>query len=147
MSLDGYKIFSLFDSGSAEQDEKQIKNMDEHPLMIAAMFIRVMKRGKELSDSVIDFLTEIGFNLPTETSREVHRSLIHQRGYYYLTQLNLEDPHHREVLLEKMGTGANFVEACDALIEFFVDREEYEKCSKIQEYKNLIEKSQKKLPS
>lgn len=147
MGIDPSNIFGLFDSGSEGQSEEKEYNkieISEHPLILAGMFTRMVLRGEEVNQDIMKFFQEIERKVTAKEQEHFNKFMIYNRALSFLAQMNLEDPLHVEVLLDK--TGEDFLQACQMTIEFFTEREEYEKCAFIKKFQDFIKFSQNKLP-
>lgn len=147
MGIDPKNIFELFDSGSdAGSEEKAITKIEisDHPLILVGMFTRMVLRGEEVNKDIMRFFQEISREVTAAEQEHFNKFMIYNRALSFLTKINLQEPLHVEVLLEK--TGDDFLQACDTTIQFFTEREEYEKCAFIKKFQDFIKFSQKKLP-
>jgi hypothetical protein len=147
VGIDPSNIFGLFDSGSEGQSEEKEYNkieISEHPLILAGMFTRMVLRGEEVNQDIMKFFQEIERKVTAKEQEHFNKFMIYNRALSFLAQMNLEDPLHVEVLLDK--TGEDFLQACQMTIEFFTEREEYEKCAFIKKFQDFIKFSQNKLP-
>jgi hypothetical protein len=147
VGIDPNNIFGLFDSGSESQSgEKEVNKIEisEHPLILVGMFTRMVLRGEEVNQDIMKFFQEIEREVTAKEQEHFNKFMIYNRALSFLAQMNLDDPLHVEVLLEK--TGEDFLQACQMTIEFYTEREEYEKCAFIKKFQDFIEFSQNKLP-
>jgi len=150
VSIDPSSVFDLFDSGSDERlsqpDQEYIKYIDvsEHPIILMGMFTRIVLRGEEINKEIMKFFQEIDYNISRSSREHVNKYMIYTRALHFLSQLDLKNPFHAETLAEKAGE--DFLEACGDVIEFFAEREEYEKCQLVKEFQDFIKFSQNKLP-
>jgi hypothetical protein len=147
--MDPNTIFSLFDSepeNRVESPEKEITNLSEHPYVLMGLFTRMILRGEESIQNTIQFLKVINIDshFDFEANTELSRYMLYTAGFNHLSKLSLEDPFHRDVLLEKAGV--DFLSACNKAIQFFQIREEYEKCALIKKFSDFTNFSQNKLP-
>jgi len=142
-------VFSLFDSepeNQGENPEKEIINLSEHPYVLMGLFTRMILRGEDSIQNTIEFLKVVNMDshFDFESNASLSRYMLYIAGFKHLSKLSLEDPFHQEVLLEKAGE--DFLTACGKAIQFFQDREEYEKCALIKKFSDFINFSQNKLP-
>ena len=146
MGIDPKNIFGLFDSGSKESEEKEIGKIEisDHPLILVGMFTRMVLRGEEVNKDIMKFFQEIERKVTASEQEHFNKFMIYNRALSFLAQVNLDDPLHVEVLLDK--TGEDFLQACNTTIKFFTEREEYEKCAFIKKFQDFIKFSQNKLP-
>jgi hypothetical protein len=144
--MDPSLVFGLFESpdDKSEKKVKEISDFSEHPYIFMGMFTRIIFRGDILNDQVLKFFTEINKDLDFVSLEQVNKSLIFNRAYSYLSQLNLENSFHIDTLLEKVDD--NFLKACNLSLEHFLQVEEYKKCSFIKKIVDFVEFSQSKLP-
>ena len=145
--MDPNSIFGLFDSepeNRKKESEKEITNLSEHPYVLMGLFTRMILRGEESTNNSLEFLKMINPEVDLDAILQVNKALIYVSGYNHLYKLSLEDPLHREVLLEKAGE--DFLKACERSIQFFSALEEYEKCAFIKKFYDFINFSQNKLP-
>ena len=101
-------------------------------------------RGEEVNKDIMKFFQEIERKVTASEQEHFNKFMIYNRALSFLAQINLDDPLHVEVLLDK--TGEDFLQACNMTIEFFTEREEYEKCAFIKKFQDFIKFSQNKLP-
>lgn len=147
VGIDPKNIFGLFDSGSGDRlEEKEVGKIElyEHPLILVGMFTRIVLKGEEVNKDIMKFLQEIERPVTANEQEHFNKFMIYNRALSFLAQVNLEDPLHVEILLEK--TGDDFLQACDMTIDFFTLREEYEKCAFIKKFQDFVKFSQNKLP-
>ena len=145
--MDPNSIFSLFDSEPENREvepEKEIKDLPNHPYVLLGLFTRMVLRGEEAIHNSVDFLKALNPDIDLESIREINRYMLYLSGFNYLSKLSLEDPFHQDILLEKAG--ADFLTACQKSIQFFQEREDYEKCALIKKYNDFINFSKNKLP-
>ena len=145
--MDPNSIFSLFDSEPENREvepEKEIKDLPNHPYVLLGLFTRMVLRGEEAIHNSVDFLKALNPDIDLESIREINRYMLYLSGFNYLSKLSLEDPFHQDILLEKAG--ADFLTACQKSIQFFQEREDYEKCALIKKYSDFINFSKNKLP-
>ena len=145
--MDPNSIFSLFDSEPENREvelEKEIKDLPNHPYVLLGLFTRMVLRGEEAIHNSVDFLKALNPDIDLESISEINRYMLYLSGFNYLSKLSLEDPFHQDVLLEKAG--ADFLTACQKSIQFFQEREDYEKCALIKKYNDFINFSKNKLP-
>lgn len=144
--MDPSLVFGLFQDPEDKSGKKvkEISDFSDHPYVFMGMFTRIIFRGDVLNDQVIRFFTEINKDLDKVNLEQLNKSLIFNRAYSYLSQLNLEDSFHIDTLLEKADD--NFLQACTLALDHFLELEEYEKCSFIKNIIEFIEFSQNKLP-
>ena len=147
--MDPNSVFSLFDSEPENQKrepEREITNLSEHPYVLMGLFTRMILRGEEAIINTMDFFKIINTNpeYDAEVNAEFSRIMLYGAGFNHLCKLSLEDPFHQEVLLDKAGK--DFLTACEKGIQFYQEREEYEKCAFIKKFYDFINFSQKKLP-
>jgi len=150
VSIDPSNIFGLFDSGSDHPEpghktglEKSIE-ISDHPLILVGMFTRMVLRGEEINTDIMKFFQEIDRPVTKLEQENFNKFMIYTRAMHFLTQVDLENDLHVEVLLEKAGD--DFLTACQQVIDFFSEREEYEKCAFIKKFQDFIKFSQNKLP-
>jgi len=146
VGIDPKNIFGLFDSGSKESEEKEISKIEisDHPLILVGMFTRMVLRGEEVNKDIMRFFQEISREVTAAEQEHFNKFMIYNRALSFLAKVDLKDPFHVEVLLEK--TSDDFLQACDTTIQFFTEREEYEKCAYIKKFQDFIKFSQNKLP-
>ena len=148
MGIDPNSVFGLFGdtSGSSDFSEKEPGRIEisEHPLILVGMFTRMVLRGEEVNKDIMKFFQEIERKVTASEQEHFNKFMIYNRALSFLAQINLDDPLHVEVLLDK--TGEDFLQACNMTIEFFTEREEYEKCAFIKKFQDFIKFSQNKLP-
>ena len=145
--MDPNSIFSLFDSEPENREvepEKEIKDLSNHPYVLLGLFTRMILRGEEAIHNSLDFLKALNPEVDLEAISELNRYTLYLSGFTYLSKLSLEDPFHQDILLEKAG--ADFLTACQKSIQFFQDKEDYEKCALIKKYSDFINFSKNKLP-
>ena len=147
MGIDPKNIFELFDSGSnRESEEKEIGKIEisDHPLILVGMFTRMVLRGEEVNKDIMRFFQEISREVTVTEQEHFNKFMIYNRALSFLEKINFENTLHVEILLEK--TGGDFLQACNMTIQFFTEREEYEKCAFIKKFQDFVKFSQKKLP-
>jgi len=148
VGIDPNNVFRLFGdtSGSSDSFEKEPGRIEisEHPLILVGMFTRMVLRGEEVNKDIMKFFQEIERKVTASEQEHFNKFMIYNRALSFLAQINLDDPLHVEVLLDK--TGEDFLQACNVTIEFFTEREEYEKCAFIKKFQDFIKFSQNKLP-
>jgi hypothetical protein len=149
VSIDADSVFRLFEqqpSGSQVQgtDDKTIE-LAEHPIILIGLFTRMVLKGEEISKDIMKFLQAVNRDtLDPEEQLRFNYSLAYNRALQHLDKLDLDNPYHQDILLEKAGS--DFLEACNRTILFFTEGEEYEKCAFIKKIQDFVKFSQKKLP-
>lgn len=148
MGIDPNNVFGLFGDASGSSDsykrEPDKIEISEHPLILVGMFTRMVLRGEEVNKDIMKFFQEIERKVTASEQEHFNKFMIYNRALSFLAQVNLDDPLHVEVLLDK--TGEDFLQACNTTIKFFTEREEYEKCAFIKKFQDFIKFSQNKLP-
>lgn len=143
--MDPRLVFGLFQDpeGRLDVEVKEISDFSDHPYIFMGMFTRIIFRGDILNDQVLKFFTEINKNLDFVSLEQVNKSLIFNRAYSYLKQLDLQNSFHVDTLLEKVDD--TFMKACTLAFDYFLEVEEYEKCSFIKNIISFIKFTQTKL--
>lgn len=128
MNLD--EIFSLFEdpNGGTLSSSKSF-NLKENPYFCIKMFKDYILKFDDLKKNFLPFLS----SLHPEMSKKLSESSLNPEYYYkafnYLKKIDLSNKEHYEVFCEYLDL--NFIKACNRSIDYFIEVEEYEKCSLI----------------
>jgi hypothetical protein len=132
MNLD--EIFSLFDNnndGSVSPSKSFISK--ENPYFCLKMFKDYILKFDDLKRNFIPFLSSIHPEMSQKFSESSLNPEYYYKAFNYLKKINLAEKEHYEIFCEYIDL--NFIKACNRSINYFVEVEEYEKCSLINIYR------------
>lgn len=141
--MDINKIFGKF--GSSSRDDNGFEHPtflytykddeDNHPRYYIRMFTKLILNYTSYNKQLIDFFGKSDPGLDVEEVVQTGEMMLHDRAYYYLTQVDIHDDYHIKVLLTE--TTPKLKEALDKSLTFFEGKEEYEKCAILKQYLDL----------
>jgi len=142
--MDLNKIFSAFKSGEEKLKTDEIKKAEEfldiYPTLKILTFEKLMAKHKVFMDEFINN-EQIDLNQKDEILK-AGKYLFFNRGWELLKDLNLDDGSIKEALIEDIKRDSSFSLslklALDKALNYFVESEEYEKCSQLSKLRDLI---------
>lgn len=139
--LDPNRIFGLFDSvsysdGSYDSIEGYI-DIKDTPEYKIGMFTRIIMDHIQFNERVIEFFSKANDELEREDIENAGEFVVYHRGWFYIKGIDLEN--RRDwYALEKMAN-LKTLTAMELSINYFEEREEYEKCAHILKLSKTIE--------
>lgn len=134
------KIFLLFDDDSLVLEENELNSI----YMRLGMFNKIIENSsiiffqvKAISNSIKN--TEWNFN----KAIEITNNIIFNKAFFYIKDFNIEDDKHIDAL--KCFNYNKVLLNLNKSIQFFENKEEYEKCAFLLRIKNWIEEERRSL--
>lgn len=142
--LDPNRIFGLFDalegsSAIGEDNEVYIDIKDTAEYKIG-MFTRIIMDHLNFNERVVEFFSKIDNKLEKEDVANAGEFVVYNRGWYYAKDIDPANKRHWYAL-EKMGNLKSLT-ALKLSINYFEEREEYEKCAHLLKLSQVIEELQ-----
>jgi hypothetical protein len=145
--LDINKIFGTFGSSSRDGDgfdhptflNTSVYNYEDeenHPRYFIRMFTKLILNYTNYNKQLIDLFGKSDPEIDVEEVVHTGESMLYDRAYYYLTQLDTQDTYHIKVLFEEANE--IFEEALNKSLVFFEGKEEYEKCAILKGYLDFL---------
>lgn len=139
--LDPNRIFGLFDSisypdGSYDLTEGYI-DIKDTPEYKIGMFTRIIMDHLQFNERVIEFFSKANDELEKEDIENAGEFVVYHRGWFYIKDLDLKNKRDWYTL-EKMAN-LKTLTAMELSINYFEEREEYEKCAHFLKLSKTIE--------
>jgi hypothetical protein len=142
--LDINKIFGAFDSSSRDDDGFEHptflytykQDEENHPRYYIRMFTKLVLNFTSYNKQLIDFFGKSEPSLDVVEITQTGESMLYNRAYHYLTQLDTHDKYHIKILFEEVNP--KFKKALDKSLKFFENEEEYEKCAILKKYLDFL---------
>ena len=142
--MDINKIFGAFGSSSRDDNGFEqptflyaYKNDEEnHPRYYIRMFTKLILNYTNYNRQLIDFFGKSDPGLDVVEITQTGESMLYNRAYQYITQLDIHDEYHIKVLFEEINPKVK--KALDKCLKFFEGEEEYEKCIILKQYLDFL---------
>ena len=142
--MDINKIFGAFDSSSRDDDGFEHptflytykQDEENHPRYYIRMFTKLVLNFTSYNKQLIDFFGKSEPSLDVVEITQTGESMLYNRAYYYLTQLDIHDKYHIKILFEEVNP--KFKKALNKSLKFFENEEEYEKCAILKKYLDFL---------
>ena len=105
-------------------------------LLCLATFSKLILNYTSYNKQLIDLFGKSDPEIDVEEVVHTGESMLYDRAYYYLTQLDTQDTYHIKVLFEEANE--IFEEALNKSLVFFEGKEEYEKCAILKGYLDFL---------
>ena len=132
--MDINKIFNLFDSGSEVREKEEVKvafiDFKDHPSYWLGMFKKLILNHKVFEKKIIYFLNQTDPEFDTSNLEESGAELAFERAWYYINKFNINEVAHKESI--NLIIDDNLLKTMTHAIEFFQEREQYERCAHIK---------------
>jgi hypothetical protein len=126
------KIFDLFDGKSDFKDEEiQVINLYEQPLFWVGMFEKLIKNNDIFKHQLSTFFKKNDPEYSTELLEESGDAVVFNRAWQFIKQIDLTNPNHQNAVRIRANKGYLF-KALEKAINYFVELEDYEKCSHLK---------------
>ena len=100
------------------------------------MFTKLVLNFTSYNKQLIDFFGKSEPGLDVIEITQTGESMLYNRAYYYLTQLDIHDKYHIKILFEEIDP--KFKKALNKSLKFFESEEEYEKCAILKKYLDFL---------
>lgn len=139
--LDPNRIFGLFDalnsSTNTIEDGGEYIDIKDTPEYKIGMFTRIIMDHMQFNDRVVEFFSKASNELEREDIENAGEFVVYHRGWFYIKGIDLEN--RRDwYALEKMAN-LKTLTAVDLSINYFEEREEYEKCAHLLKLSKTLE--------
>ena len=142
--MDINKIFGAFNSSSKDDNGFEqptflytYKNDEEnHPRYYVRMFTKLILNYTNYNRQLIDFFGKSDPGLDVKEITQTGDSMLYNRAYCYLTELDIHDEYHIKILFEEADS--KLKKALDKSLKFFEVEEEYEKCAVLKKYLDFL---------
>ena len=139
--MDINKIFNLFDDKSDFKDEEiYVINLYEQPLFWVGMFEKLIKNNDIFKRQLSTFFKKNDPEYSTEMLAESGDALVFNRAWQFIKQIDLSDPNHQNAVRIR-ANGSYLFNALDQAINYFVELEDYEKCSHLKKIFDFTEEN------
>ena len=142
--MDINKIFGAF--GSSSRDDNGFEqptflyaykqDEENHPRYYIKMFTKLILNYTSYNRQLIDFFGKSDPGLDVIEITQTGESMLYNRAYQYITELDIHDEYHIKVLFEEVNP--KFKKALDKSLKFFESEEEYEKCAILKKYLDFL---------
>ena len=143
--MDINKIFGTFGSSSKGDDEfPQISFMttyrkvdsENHPRYFIKLFQKLILSYPGYSNKIIDLFAGSDIGIDAQDMKRAGESILCDRAYGYLTQIDLQDEYHIRILFQEADE--DLEKALNKILSYYENKEEYEKCAKIKKYLDFL---------
>ena len=139
--LDPNRIFGLFDALNNNtnliEDGEGYIDIKDTPEYKIGMFTRIIMDHMQFNDRVVEFFSKASNELEREDIENAGEFVVYHRGWFYIKGIDLKNKRDWYAL-EKMAN-LKTLTAMDLSINYFEEREEYEKCAHIVKLSKTIE--------
>lgn len=135
--MDTNKIFDLFNQNTQVKDEDVIiANLHEHPLFWVGMFEKIIKNNAIFKTKISKFFSTNSLECSPEELDEMGNSIMFNRAYMFIKQINLNNPEHQKAVIARGKHGLSPL--ISLTIDYFSTSEEYEKCAFLKKIQTFI---------
>lgn len=139
--LDPNRIFGLFDALNNNtnliEDGEGYVDIKDTPEYKIGMFTRIIMDHMQFNGRVIEFFSKANNELEKEDIENAGEFVVYHRGWFYIKGIDLENKRDWYAL-EKMAN-LKTLTAMELSINYFEEREEYEKCAHLLKLSKTIE--------
>ena len=140
MNLGG--IFALFGFSGDENEDKDIKKELEEfkntPHFKIGMFTKMILNGMNFKKQIVGFFSKADKDLDIMGVDEAGDFMMYNRAWYWISECNVRKKIWKEALIK--AATPELVNCLKAIIKYFEDIEEYEKCSSLIKIQIFVEK-------
>lgn len=129
--MDKERIFELFDEN---RDSNHTTTGSIEDIYNIGMFVKIIYNHNVFHKKLEMFLQEGVEDYDESVVQNLSQSTVYNRAWFYISQVNVDEDFNQESLLKFKPS--QLLHTIKSSIQYFEDREEYEKCShlfKIQE--------------
>jgi len=139
--LDPNRIFGLFDALNSNtnliEDGEGYIDIKDTPEYKIGMFTRIIMDHMQFNDRVVEFFSKASNELEREDIENAGEFVVYHRGWFYIKGIDVKN--RRDwYALEKMAN-LKTLTAIDLSINYFEEREEYEKCAHLLKLSKTLE--------
>lgn len=139
--LDPNRIFGLFDALNSNtnliEDGEGYIDIKDTPEYKIGMFTRIIMDHMQFNDRVVEFFSKASNELEREDIENAGEFVVYHRGWFYIKGIDVKN--RRDwYALEKMAN-LKTLTAMDLSINYFEEREEYEKCAHLLKLSKTLE--------
>lgn len=136
MSFD--KIFDMF--SSFDEDDSYVKDpafdFTETPIFHLGMFKKLIWNQKNFVSKMNKFRTQFP-NSNILDDEEAGEFVTFNRAWFYISKFDIDHPQAKDAI--RIFSDIYTKTACDLAINFFEEREEYERCAHIKKIADILE--------
>lgn len=140
--MDINKIFSLFGSGSEDNNSEDIKvvfiDFKDHPAYWLGMFKKLILNHKLFERKIIHFLDKADPEFDTSDLKGSGDDLAFERAWHYAQKFDINEASHREAI--NLIIDENLVKTLDDAINHFQEKELYERCAHLKKISDEVKK-------
>ena len=147
--IDKDRLFHLF--GDSENDNPEVKklvNADtdfmQSPEAKLGMFTKMIYNHEVFHKKLKKFFQKENASYNVQETKEASSFAVFNRAYSYIKKLNVNDVQHQDALWE--FNYKPLFSALNQAIYYFEAKEEYEKCAKLMEIKEMKKALEKNVP-
>ena len=148
--IDKDKLFSLFGNPEEEKDGKVLLTFTDEvlkePFTKIGMFTKLIVNHNIFHQKLEKFLKSERQDYDVTETRRASEFTVFNRAWFYISKIDISNDDHITALIDFKPEP--FLKALDQAINYFSqdDVEEYEKCAKLLEIKNLKKEFENPLP-
>ena len=139
--IDKDKMFSLFEDPNKKVDGKELITMGQslldEPFTKIGMFTKLIVNHNVFHQKLEKFLKAEKPNYDVDDARRASEFTVFNRAWHYIKEIDLKDRNHLEAIMDFKAKP--FLQSLNQAIAYFQgpDVEQYERCAKLLEIKNL----------
>ena len=139
--IDKDKMFSLFEQPEGKKDGKELITMNasllDEPFTKIGMFTKLIVNHNVFHQKLEKFLKAKKQGYDVDEARQASEFTVFNRAWHYISKIDLQDRNHLEAIMDFKAKP--FLESLNQAIAYFQgpDVEQYERCAKLLEIKNL----------
>ena len=141
MSLGG--IFALFGFPEDSKEEKKLKKeleaFKETPHFRIGMFIKMISQGIVFKKQLLKFFSNMKPEMETQDINESGDFLMYHRAWFWISECKLRRKEWKIAL--QNNSSEEFIECIEALLRYFEEIEEFEKCAFLKKIQDFVKKS------
>jgi hypothetical protein len=133
------KIFDLFKSEKSKEEQVEEQVVLDGPVLWVGMFVKLIANYEIFTKQIIQFFRTTNQELDVDDIEQASSYMVYMRAYDNLSKLDINDSMHVEAI--KMHPAKPLILALESALNYYLEKEEYEKCSHIQKIQNVINPS------
>ncbi len=135
--MDINKIFKIFKDEDEVNETKQV--VLEGPVMWIGMFKKLITNYEVFIQQIIMFFKMSNQDLDVNDIERASSYMVYTKAYDNLSKLDINNPIHLEAL--KIYSDKSFKITLKKILTYYVELEEYEKCSFIKKIQDIVDPS------
>ena len=130
-------IFELFPDGSDKSLPQEIHvDFMDTPSAKVGMFIKLIQNNIAFNQKLKQFFKKADKEFDEEVTQKASEFTVFNRAWYYIKSIDIDDEKHLYAVI-KQNT-PYLLESLKLSIQFFEEREEYEKCAHLHNIEKTV---------